>query len=252
MEYALETAELAAAGCWSSNAINDTNDPRDSFANGTSATYSYNENIYTVGKELESAGLGTYEAYDIAPGTKRARGTYASDAIAIATNSKDPVRAALVLDALKGFPEVNNLIIGGIEGKHFNLDEEGNRVTLEGSVGYAWNAWSWALQTADMPQDATMDDRQKEYLAICEENEFVPEIVGFTFDKAPVETELNVINSIRDEYEFSFVLGVYGDKTEEKFQEFKEKIQAAGLEKVTEEFKSQYKAYCEKKGINLE
>lgn len=252
LQYALESAELAAAGCWSSNAINDTNDPRDSFANGTSASYSYNETIYSVGKDLESAGLGTYEAYDLAPGFKRARGSYADDAIAIATNSKDPVRAALVLDALKAFPEVNNLIIGGIQGKHFDLDEDGNRIVLDGSAGYAWNAWSWALQRYDQPQDATMDDRQKEFLAICEDNVYVPEFTGFTFDKAPVEAELNVINSIRDEYKYSFTLGVYGKDTEAKFEEFKGKLEAAGLEKVTEEFKSQYMAYCEKKGISPE
>lgn len=251
-EFALETAELAAAGCWSTNAINDTNDPRDSFSNGTSATYSYNENIYTIGGELESAGLGTYEAYDIAPDMMRKRSSYASDSIAIASNSKDPVRAALVLDALTGFQDVNNLIIGGIQGKHFDLDENGDRIVLEESAGYSWNYWSWALQTNTMPQDATMDDRQKEYLAICEANEFVPEISGFTFDKTNVETEMNVINSIRDEYKYSFVLGVYGDNTEAKFEEFKGKIEAAGLDKVMEEFKSQYKAYCEQKGITLE
>lgn len=226
--------------------------PGDSFANGTSASYSYNETIYSVGKDLESAGLGTYEAYDLAPDFKRARGSYADDAIAIATNSQDPVRAALVLDALKAFPEVNNLIIGGIQGKHFDLDEEGNRVVLEGSAGYPWNAWSWALQRYDQPQDATMDPRQKEFLAICDANEYVPEFTGFTFDKSAVETELNVINSIRDEYKYSFTLGVYGDNTAAKFEEFKGKLEAAGLEKVTEEFKAQYKAYCEGKGIALE
>lgn len=252
LEFALQTAELAVAGCWSSNAINDTNDPRDSFSNGTSASYSYNETIYEVGKALEDAGLGTYVAFDLAPDSKRARGSYADDCIAIAANSQDPERAALVLDALKAFPEVNNLIIGGIQGKHFDLDENGDRVVLPDAGGYAWNSWAWALQRWDQPVNATMDDRQREFLAICEENEFVPQQIGFTFDKTPVETELNVINSIRDEYKYSFTLGVYGADTKAKFEEFKGKLEAAGLDKVTDEFKAQYKAYCDKKGFSIE
>lgn len=153
----------------------------------------------------------------------------------------------MVLDALKAFPEVNNLIIGGIQGKHFDLDENGDRVVLPDAGGYAWNSWAWALQRWDQPVNATMDDRQREFLAICEENEFVPQQIGFTFDKTPVETELNVINSIRDEYKYSFTLGVYGADTKAKFEEFKGKLEAAGLDKVTDEFKAQYKAYCDKK-----
>lgn len=252
LEYALESAELAAAGCWSSNAINDTNDPRYSFSNGTSAAYSFNGTVFQVGRELESAGLGTYEAYDIAPNMKRSRGTYAGDIMTIATNSKDPVRAALVLDALKAFPEVNNLIMGGIEGKHYELNENGERITLEASAGYPWAAWSWALQTATMPTDASIDPREKEFDAYCAANEFAPEHTGFTFDKSNVEAEMNIIDAIRNEYRPSFCLGIYGENTKEKFEEFKSKVEAAGLDKVTEEYRRQYKEYCQQRGLTVE
>jgi len=250
-DYAFTMAGLAAEGCWSANAINETTDPRDSFANGTSASYSYNETIYAVGKDLESAGLGTYEAYDITPNYPAARGSFADDLIAITTNSTDCERAALVLDALKAFPEVNNLIVGGIEGKHYDLNEDGERVTLEGSTGYGWASWAWALQRADLPVDATMDTRQRAFLSQCEAKEFVSDIVGFTFDKSPVETQLSLISALVTEYNNSFALGVYGDQTEAKLAEFQSKLEEVGLDVLKEEVIKQYTAYCEGKGLSV-
>ena len=248
--YCLEMAEMAARGVWSSNAINDTNESRAAFENGTSASFVWNETIYDAGKALEEAGLGTYAAYDITPDVSRARGSYADDAVAITTNSKNPERAALVLDCLKGFTEVNNLILGGIEGVHWTLNEDGTRGLTEESGKYAWNSWAWGIQRGDQPDEEGMDPRKLEFREKCEAKEFVPETAGFTFDKSPVETELSVINAIRDEYLTSFFLGVLGDQTEAKFEEFKGKLEAAGLDKVTAEMKRQYEAFCEKKGYN--
>lgn len=247
-EYYLEMAEMAKAGVWSNNAINDTNEARAAFENGTSASFIWNETIYDAGKNLEEAGLGTYVAYDITPDAVRGRGSYADDAVAITSSSKNPERAALVLDCLKGFPEVNNMILGGIEGTHYTLEEDGTRSLTDASGKYAWNSWAWGIQRGDQPLESGIDPRKAEFTAKCEEHEFVPQTAGFTFDKTPVETELAVVNSIRDEYITSFYLGVYGDQTEAKFEEFKGKLEAAGLDKIMAEVKTQYEAYCERKG----
>jgi hypothetical protein len=60
----------------------------------------------------------------------------------------------------------------------------------------------------------------------------VTDVDGFTFDEAPVQTEIQVVNSISDEYLYSFQLGVYGTKTEAKLEEFAQKVEAAGLETI--------------------
>ena len=78
-----------------------------------------------------------------------------------------------------------------------------------------------------------------------ESRELHAEVAGFTFDSSKVATELSVVNSIVDEYEYSFALGIYGDDTDTKLEEFVQKLEAAGLDKVTEELKSQYEAYKE-------
>lgn len=79
--------------------------------------------------------------------------------------------------------------------------------------------------------------------------EYVPEQTGFTFDPSPVQSQYTVVQSIVDEYKMSFSLGIYGDDTENVFEEFKQQLLNAGIEDVSAEFLNQYNAYKELKGI---
>lgn len=47
----------------------------------------------------------------------------------------------------------------------------------------------------------------------------------------------------------SFSLGIYGDDTENVFEQFKQQLLDAGIEDVNAEFIKQYNAYKELKGI---
>jgi len=73
---------------------------------------------------------------------------------------------------------------------------------------------------------------------------------GFVFDETPVKTELAVINSIRDEYVSSFEVGLFGSNTDAKFEEFKTKLEKAGLQKVQDEMIKQLEEYKTKKNLN--
>ncbi len=244
-DYVHEMVELADLGAWSSDAINDTNDATAYFENGTSGCLAWNTSAIDAGEKLEAAGLGTFGVYDLSPDLHMARGRYNGDMTAIATNSKDPERAALVLDYIKSDVDLNRTLMGGIKGEHWDLNEDGQRVQLDAADHYKWNGWSWALNRADEPVLAGTDERQLELMDSIESRELHAEVAGFTFDSSKVATELSVVNSIVDEYEYSFALGIYGDGTDAKLEEFVQKLEAAGLDKVTEELKSQYEAYKE-------
>lgn len=248
-EYCLEMAQMAKDGIWSSDAINDTSDAQAYFENGTSGSFVWNTSIFPAGANLEKAGLGTYAAYDVTSDVKRNRGSYAVDAIAITAKSSDPERAALVLDYMKGDVNLNRLLLGGIEGTHWELDEEGNRITLDGSANYAWNNWAWAINRDDEPDEAGIDERQQEISDALDAMEYVPEQTGFTFDPSPVQTQFTVVTSVVDEYKMSFSLGIYGNDTESVFETFKKQLTDAGIEEVTAEFLRQYTEYKEMKGI---
>ncbi|MCR5416847.1 MAG: ABC transporter substrate-binding protein [Pseudobutyrivibrio sp.] len=244
-DYALQMADLASKGVWSSNAINDTTDAQTYFENGTSGALVWNSSILTAGDNLEKAGLGEYKVYDVTPNTKRSRGAYSVDATAIASKAADPERAALVLDYMKSDVDLNRLLLGGIEGTHYELDEDGNRITLDKASDYPWNGWAWNINRQDEPDEAGMDERAIEYGNKCEEMEFVPEQTGFTFDPSPVQNQYAAVQSVVSEYQQSFALGIYGKDTESAIDEFHEALKAAGVEEFTAEFIKQYTEYKE-------
>ena len=243
----LEMAEMAEKNVWSPTRINDTSDPQMNFESGKTASIVWNSAAVSSGKNMEDAGVGTFGVYDVTPNAKARRDSYANDAMAIPASSEIPERAALVLDCMKGFPEVNNLVVGGIEGVHYELTEDGKRMAGDSAEAYPWGSWAWGLPGKDTPGEYSDDPRSNYFGELCEAKEYTPAAAGFSFDSRAVETEMAVINSIVEEYASSFNLGMFGAETEAKYYEFVDKLESAGLDKVMEECKSQYMAYCESK-----
>lgn len=241
--YCLEMAEMARKGVWSTDAINDTSDSQAYFENGTSGALVWNSTIYTAGKNMEANKTGTYAVCDITPDALRRRGSYADDATAIAYNSKNPERAALVLDYMKSDVNLNRLLLGGIEGIHWKLNADGTRETLDAATNYNWNAWAWALNRQDEPDAAGIDPRQIAVDEQMEKMEYRPVVAGFTFDPSKVQTQYTVVQSVVAEYANSFALGIYGDQTEDTFETFKATLKNAGIDQVTEELLAQYQTF---------
>ena len=247
LDMCLEMAEMAKLGIWSPDRINDTTDPMVNFESGRTATLVWNSAVISSGQNVEKNGVGTFEVFDVTPECKARRGSYADDTMAIAAVSEHPERTALVLDCIKGFPEVNNLVVGGIEGVHYELSEDGRRMTTDKSESYAWGCWAWGLTGRDSLAEYSEDPRSSFFNDICTAKEYAPIAAGFTFDKQSVEAEMSVIGSIVEEYGQSFNLGLFGDNTEAKYEEFVEKLKAAGIDKVMEECKRQYQEFYDKK-----
>lgn len=237
----------AEKGVWSKNAINNSISASDAFAQGKGAATAWNGSVFTYGKQLESSGLGKAGYYDISSNIKTRRASYSADAVAITSNSKHPDRAAMALDLMKNNKDLNLLLIGGIKDVHWKLNADGTRSNGPDADKYSWDNWAWGIRRQDMPKSADEDPRRISKEADIEKRIIKTEIDGFTFDETPVKTELSVINSIRDEYTPSFDLGAFGSNTEAKYNEFKEKLNKAGLKKVQDELVKQYENYVAKK-----
>ena len=240
-----EMAEMAKAGVWSPDRINDTTDAVDNFKSGKVASLIWNASAPTAGQDMENAGVGTYDVFDVTPDAKAQRGSYADDTVAITAKSKLPERAALVMDVLKGFDEVNNLVVGGIEGTHYIMTEDGYRQDGPDAANYNWGVWAWGITGKNSPSSYNPDPRQNKFAEICEPKEYAPIASTFTFDKTNVEAELAVIDGIVGEYEQSFNLGLFGDDTEMKYNEMVQRLKDAGIDAIMEECRSQYEAFCE-------
>ena len=251
-EFVLEMADFAKNKVWSKNAINNSIAVQDSFVQGKSASLIWNPNMFKYGKELEDSGVGTYAVYDVTPSAKFKLSPYSGDAMAITAHSKNPERAALVLDYIKNDPDLNLLIIGGIEGEHYTIQDDGLRAAGPAAANYNFDHYGWAFRTENMPKSADTDPRQLTLEAALQNNIFSTPIDGFSFNPVPVQTELALLNSIFQEYNNSFQLGLFGEKTESVFEEYKGKLNKTGaIEIVQAELIKQYLEFCSKKGINL-
>lgn len=245
-QYALQMAEWAKKGVWPSDAIAGTVSPTDYFAQGRSA--SVNISLDQVDGTIANAaanGITDVEVYDIFPGTTSRLSDYAGDAIAIPYSSENPERAAMVLDLLKNDEELNLLFVGGIEGEHYIYDEASNtRSDGPSAANYAWDGFGWAIRNSWNPTleksgltlslTGPIEERTLGDYWPCD---------GFAFDNTPVKTQKSVVESLVSEYSTSFDLGVFGDDTEAKLDEFIGKLQEAGIEDIKAEYLRQLSEY---------
>ena len=241
--YCLRMAKWAKAGVWSANAISGTIHTFRHLEEGRSFSafvrmheaQNYLDSLQKIGLPASCFCLLDDTAYV-------RRNNYAGDMISISIFSSDPERAALCLDVLKNDREINLLCQGGIEGRHYIMNEDGTRVRGPEYADYVWSDWAWALRNADF---YPLEKRSDEVRKAAEEMDrhLLPEeewpFQGFHTDDVKYEDEIAVIRSLIREYEYSFNLGVFGEETEEKVAEFRKKLHDAGLDRVMEEWKSQ-------------
>ena len=239
--------DLAKKNVWSPNVLNEQTDVQVQFESGRTAAMSFNSTIARIGANMENNGVGTYAIYDITPAAKASRGSYADGMMSIPVNCIDPERTMLVLDCMRGFPELNRLLVGGIEGRSWILREDGYREPGPESDSYQWGAWAWGINRFDDPMLYNEDERQMLFNKIVESKEIQPKSAGFTFDISSVEADLSVINSITEEYGANFTLGMYGDDLDAKYAEYKQKLKDAGIDRVMEEVRRQYQEYYDRK-----
>jgi ABC-type glycerol-3-phosphate transport system substrate-binding protein len=174
------------------------------------------------------------------------RGSYCGYAACFPISSKKMERAAVAMDCMKYDPEINRLLVGGIEGEHYILDKETNTRELGPKAeAYPWGAWFYLLGNNDEPQtkiDADLQAYYDHYLSTEVSRDNFP-VVGFTYDGSKYQAELAVLSSLMNEYRFSFCFGIFQDDTEKKLNEFISKCKDAGIDKIIADYKQQVKAF---------
>lgn len=249
-DYIIKMAEWAAKGVWPSNAISSTTHTSDQWNEGKSFINGARlQEVAQMIDQQESKGHEVVYVNLIPEGNYTRLSRYSGDMMAISSFSKNPERAAVVLDILKCDSQTQLLCQGGVEGRHYILNEDGTRSNGPESEDYPWTAWAWGLrEESTFLQEKVTDQVAKiasEYEA-CLMPDDMWIFDGFSTDDTKYSAEIAVINSIINEYQYSFDLGVFGKETEEKYKEFINKLKEAGLEDVMAEWIRQAKVYTGK------
>lgn len=191
-----------------------------------------------AGKELIVKPLGT--AYKTT-GFSRV----AMHAISAGSNKQE--KALELLNYINTHKEIADLLVYGIEGEHYDRNEDGS-ITMTNTEDYYQGAWALLncyLVSGTSP--VTEDSKKSEQISRdFQKNAPDSPILGFAFDSTKFRTEIASIKSVMDQYVVSLNTGTVDP--EKYIPELLEKLDKAGLPKVQEEAQKQYTEWLKTMG----
>ncbi len=242
----------ADKGYWSRSALSDTNNA-ESYKNGLCvaqiAGMNPNKQI-TAMNDFETAGegwLSEYIAYGEVTGAIYP-GHATQNATSIIRGCKNPERALMALDLLMSDEELNALIMYGIEGTHYQISEDGFYENLSTTFNYeGFNTWN--LRNGDFKLAQSTDVKLQEYFdkyaEIAAECKYPAVNIydGFVEDYTEYASERQAVSDVMRQYLAPLQAGLVDD-VDAAVEEFRTKVQSAGLDTVREAYKAQWDAYC--------
>lgn len=168
----------------------------------------------------------------------------------IAHNSEQPGRAIQVLNELYINPDLANICINGIEGKHYEIidEEQGIIAYPEGvdgtTTGYTSNPWAWPNEMISYVWDGDSPTIWED-TAAWNDSAIVSPAMGFTWDNANVLNEVTAVRNVKGKYENALACGSIDPA--EALPAFLEELEAAGANTIIEEKQKQLDEYLASK-----
>lgn len=195
------------------------------------------EKIESQSKGFPTRVFGLGEKYYI-------KNTIPATMTAIGRTSVNPGRAMKVIELIntKDGKELYNLLSFGIEGKHYKKTGE-NRIepfdyTSQGTSDSTYGLWKWVIGNISYAYELPGDeDGMAEYIQSIDNNAEILPCVGFKPDISSLSVELAQIQSVKQEYK-SLNYGAVPNY-ETVYNEYVDKLNNAGVEKVREELQKQ-------------
>lgn len=165
----------------------------------------------------------------------------------ISTKSKNPERTARFLNLLNTDPVVKNLVVYGIEGKHYTKVND-NTVELIANSGYSMAGNTWALGNVFIDYLKTTDDPEKlTKLKEFNEKGIVRDGTGFVFDSSTVS---HLIPQITDAMKPYGNIGAYGSVDidyDAEMDKYYAALEKTPIKQVQEEIQKQYDEFLKNK-----
>lgn len=152
----------------------------------------------------------------------------------------DHIKESLTyIQAVLTDPTLHHLIRYGIEGVHYELDENGNYVNLSEDFGpCGLSTWNWRSDALSLEGGNSAGDvKRREILDQYKACEALT--CAFTFDRTSVEDEVSNFQLVVDQYLKPLQYGLVED-VEAGLQTFRDKAEEAGVSKIQEEYTRQY------------
>ncbi|MBB3128192.1 putative aldouronate transport system substrate-binding protein [Paenibacillus rhizosphaerae] len=166
--------------------------------------------------------------------------------LAIAAKSKNPERSMMFLNLLYSDKQIINLLDWGIEGKHYQVKEDGTIDFPEGvdatNSGYNMRqGWMFGNQLLSYPWSTDSPDIWKQMEAFNQSAE-KSAALGFTYNSEPVKTELAAIQNVVQQYSKALETGTLDPDV--NLPKFNAALKSAGIDKVIAEKQRQLDAWA--------
>lgn len=119
---------------------------------------------------------------------------------AVPVNSEEPEAAVAFMNLMYTNPEIENLLVYGIEGRDYELNEEGEACLLPDTKEYQSNDFFYGNQFNAYPAEGTGADFRERALAQMQEAEISP-YYGCVVDTDPVANTLTALSAVLKKYE---------------------------------------------------
>lgn len=243
-EYIMKSREYYEKGFWSQSVMAETTSVKDAFLTGKSALYAANmsnsNGVYIeLGDSQPDWEIGIWSS-DLASGNVE-RVAAVNGGIAVGAYSQNPERAMMLIELIHQDEEVYHILMDGLEGITFEADYEKMvkwipettdpaDINLK-NIGMGCNDSKFVLGSLN---DSPLVTQLKEDY---DEVGIFPELAGFAINSDAISAELAAIKSICEEYKIPLEKGVLNP--EEGLVQLREKLKAAGADKVMEEINRQ-------------
>lgn len=162
---------------------------------------------------------------------------------AISVNSKNPERALMLLELVNNDPYLFNLICFGVEGKHWEWVDQPNKVIKAiADSGYAPGT-NWEFGNAfnayyDDPTKVGLWEKDAEVNRTAKPSP----VLGFSFDRKPVETQMASLQPIIDPLYFDLYNGLATD-IDASIKTLLDTLKANGHDQILAELNNQIAAW---------
>ncbi len=207
-----------------------------------SAQYLFGTQSYALGYESQtSAERGIEVAY--VPQTPPYVDKTATQGamMAISTASKHPDRAMAFLNLLNSDPYLITLLEYGVEGIHYNLDENGLVEFTEERSNYSpWRNGMGNITLLPPQQGEGENFFTEKFIPYYDTAKPIPAF-GYAFDATPVQTELAAAANVAEQYAMALCSGIVDPET--ALPEFLKKLDECGMQTIVDEANRQLDEY---------
>jgi len=166
--------------------------------------------------------------------------------LAIPAVSEYPVQAMKFINLMHSDSKLLNMMLFGVEGKHWELEADG-RVNIIDSSWYGAHGGAWTLGNTMLQAVSNKEDPNKNKMLIEYANDAIDHpSLGFRFRSDPVAAELTALTAASTGTTRALLTGYVDPATE--LPKFIDDLKAAGLDTIEAEVVKQYDAWKATKG----